>query len=193
MRANIIAHAVDRDGLIFTVDMLTQDSAELDNPAEADLGMTEPNPAGRIYPTAPPPRTTWPPAAAPTAATPTPPTAPTDEPSAKTETRTPQSLATSPRRPARRKRSTPTTPPTHLRNWFRPHIWQPTLTAAGIPPGIRTHDLRHASWLLAGGADVQTVKERLGDGNIRTTQQYLHTLTGPDDTALDALHRIRHR
>jgi hypothetical protein len=58
---------------------------------------------------------------------------------------------------------------------------------------VRPHDLRHAhaSWLLAGGADLQTVKERLGHGTITTTEQYLHTLNGADDTALTALSSIR--
>jgi site-specific recombinase XerD len=45
--------------------------------------------------------------------------------------------------------------------------------------------------MLAGGADLQTVKERLGHGRITTTEQYLHTLTGADDTALTAFSRIR--
>ncbi|MGI5159115.1 tyrosine-type recombinase/integrase [Microbispora sp. CA-102843] len=55
------------------------------------------------------------------------------------------------------------------------------------------HDLRHAhaSWLLAGGADLQVVKERLGHGSISTTEKYLHTLPDADDTALDALARTR--
>jgi site-specific recombinase XerD len=57
------------------------------------------------------------------------------------------------------------------------------------------HDLRHAhaSWLLAGGADLQVVKERLGHASIATTQKYLHTLPNADDTALDALTKIRSR
>ena len=57
------------------------------------------------------------------------------------------------------------------------------------------HDLRHAhaSWLLAGGADIQTVKERIGYGSLRTTDKYLHTLPNTDDTALDALRPIRNR
>ncbi|TDE27395.1 tyrosine-type recombinase/integrase [Actinomadura sp. 6K520] len=35
-------------------------------------------------------------------------------------------------------------------------------------------DLRHAhaSWLLAGGADLQVVKERLGHRKISTTERY---------------------
>jgi len=81
------------------------------------------------------------------------------------------------------------------RRWFRHHIWQPATTAANLPFTVRFHDLRHAhaSWLLAGGADIQTVKERLGHGSLRTTEKYLHTLPDTDDTALDALNRIRGR
>ncbi len=79
------------------------------------------------------------------------------------------------------------------RSWFRDHIWKPALDTAGIGIRVRTHDLRHAhaSWLLAGGADLQTVKERLGHGSIITTEKYLHTLAETDDTALTALAAIR--
>jgi hypothetical protein len=55
------------------------------------------------------------------------------------------------------------------------------------------HGMRHAhaSWLLAGGADIQVVKARLGHGSIITTQGYLHTLPNADETALKALDTIR--
>ena len=58
---------------------------------------------------------------------------------------------------------------------------------------VRIHDLRHAhaSWLLAGGADLQVVKECLGHASIATTERYLHTLPTADDTALDALDKVR--
>jgi integrase len=81
------------------------------------------------------------------------------------------------------------------RRWFAQHIWKPAVTAAGLEFNVRVHDLRHAhaSWLLAGGADIQTVKERLGHGSLRTTEKYLHTLPDTDDTALDALRRTRTR
>jgi len=84
----------------------------------------------------------------------------------------------------------------HLpRDWFSRHVWQPAVRAAGLDSPVRLHDLRHAhaSWLLAGGADLQVVKERLGHASIATTERYLHTLPDADDTALDALARVRAR
>jgi integrase len=80
------------------------------------------------------------------------------------------------------------------RSWFRTNIWYPALERAQIGK-VRIHDLRHAhaSWLLAGGADLQVVKERLGHANISTTQKYLHTLPEADDAAVDAFSRVRRR
>ena len=77
-------------------------------------------------------------------------------------------------------------------DWFRREVWYPARDAAGLA-GLRVHDLRHAhaSWLLAGGADLQIVKERLGHASIVTTERYLHSLPTADETALDALSRIR--
>jgi len=82
----------------------------------------------------------------------------------------------------------------HLgRDWFTRQIWKPALATAGLTFPVRMHDLRHAhaSWLLAGGADLQVVKERLGHASIATTELYLHTLPDADETALDALSKIR--
>ena len=77
-------------------------------------------------------------------------------------------------------------------DWFRHQVWYPARKAAGLGK-VRIHDLRHAhaSWLLAGGADLQVVKERLGHASIATTEKYLHSLPTADETALDALSRIR--
>lgn len=79
------------------------------------------------------------------------------------------------------------------RDWFRQQVWSPACQRAALDPRPRLHDLRHshASWLLAGGADLQVVKERLGHGSIVTTGKYLHTLPSADETALAALRRIR--
>ncbi|MCU0299447.1 MAG: tyrosine-type recombinase/integrase [Candidatus Nanopelagicales bacterium] len=64
------------------------------------------------------------------------------------------------------------------RNTFRTKVWLPALEEAKLGFLVRMHDLRHAhaSWLLAGGADLAAVMERLGHRQIMTTQQYLHTL-----------------
>jgi hypothetical protein len=50
------------------------------------------------------------------------------------------------------------------RAWFRRNVWQPALAAADIGLKVRVHDLRHAhaSWLIAGGADLQS--SRSGSG-----------------------------
>ena len=79
-------------------------------------------------------------------------------------------------------------------DWFRHQVWYPARDTAGLA-GLRVHDLRHAhaSWLLAGGADLQVVKDRLGHASIVTTERYLHTLPDADETALDALSRVRNR
>jgi len=81
------------------------------------------------------------------------------------------------------------------RNWFRRMVWRPACETAGLTDLPHFHDLRHshASWLLAGGADLQVVKERLGHASIMTTQRYLHTLPEADETAVEAFTRIRTR
>jgi len=71
----------------------------------------------------------------------------------------------------------------HLsRHWFRTQVWLPALKAAKLDVEVRMHDMRHAhaSWLLAGGADLQVVRQRLGHGSLRTTERYLHTLPDAD-------------
>ena len=69
------------------------------------------------------------------------------------------------------------------------------MKSADLKTRVRIHDLRHAhaSWLLAGGADLQVVKQRLGHGSLRTTEKYLHTLPDADETALEALSKMRNR
>jgi integrase len=82
------------------------------------------------------------------------------------------------------------------RDWFRHNVWTPALKAAELDFHLTPHGLRHAhaSWLLAGGADLQVVKERLGHGSIRTTEKYLHTLADKaDHTAISALRQVRGR
>ena len=73
--------------------------------------------------------------------------------------------------------------------------WPPALEAVRLGFHMRIHDLRHAhaSWLLAGGADLKTVMERMGHTQIMTTQKYLHSLPDAQDKALAAFESIRNR
>jgi integrase len=68
----------------------------------------------------------------------------------------------------------------------------PAVEKAKIDFGVRVHDLRHAhaSWHLAGGADLKGLMDRLGHSQIQTTQKYLHTLPDTDQKNLDAFERI---
>jgi hypothetical protein len=81
------------------------------------------------------------------------------------------------------------------RNTFRTRTWLPAVKASGVDFPVRVHDLRHAhaSWLLAGGADLMSVMERMGHSQIQTTQKYLHTLPDTDQRNLDALTRVQTR
>ena len=51
----------------------------------------------------------------------------------------------------------------------------------------------HLDHRAAAGADLQVVKQRLGHGSLRTTEKYVHTLPDADETALDALSKMRNR
>ena len=81
------------------------------------------------------------------------------------------------------------------RNTFRTKVWLPALQRAGLDFHVRIHDLRHAhaSWLLAGGADLKAVMERMGHSQLTTALRYLHTLPDADENALAAFERIRSR
>ena len=92
--------------------------------------------------------------------------------------------------PSRRPRPPATDPDRHIsRGWFRNTVWLKAVGTAELGFHITPHGLRHAhaSWLLAGGADIQVVKERLGHASITTTEKYLHTMPTADQVALDAL------
>jgi hypothetical protein len=51
----------------------------------------------------------------------------------------------------------------------------------------------HASWLLAGGADPQVVRERLGRSIPGMTEKHLHREPNADQTALAALDQMHAR
>lgn len=75
------------------------------------------------------------------------------------------------------------------RNNFRTKFWVPAVEKAKLEHGVTFHNLRaaHASWLLAGGADIVVVQERLGHPRITTTPQYTGTLPDAGDRALAGL------
>lgn len=81
------------------------------------------------------------------------------------------------------------------RNVFRTRVWLPAVARSKFKQRVRFHDLRgaHASWLLAGGADLKAVMDRLGHKQIQTTQQYLGRLPDADDRALAAFESVRNR
>lgn len=81
------------------------------------------------------------------------------------------------------------------RNTFRTRVWLPAIERSGLRQRVRFHDLRgaHASWLLAGGADLKIVMDRLGHRQITTTQQYLGSLPDAGEKALAAFQATRSR
>lgn len=178
---HIVAGAIERGELLFRIDDLGESLKPAHTPIAAALGLTEPTASGRRYPHGT--------------------TTAYDMAKCRCD-HCRQAYADyraarraqgkdSPRGPRR----TVSTDGHIPRRWFREHIWLPALKDANLQMHVRPHDLRHAhaSWLLAGGADLQVVKERLGHGTIKTTEQYLHTLDDADETALDALTAIRGR
>ena len=81
------------------------------------------------------------------------------------------------------------------RNNLRTKYWGRAVKAAEVEQKVTFHNLRaaHASWLLAGGADIISVQERLGHRRITTTQQYTGTLPDAGERALEAFRKIRYR
>ncbi len=77
------------------------------------------------------------------------------------------------------------------RTWFRRHIWEPALHNAGLPFHVRVHDLRHAhaSWLLAGGADLQASQRPHGP---RPTHHHRAIPAHPPPRRRRHHHRTRH-
>ena len=51
----------------------------------------------------------------------------------------------------------------------------------------------HASWLIAGGADLKAVMDRLGHKEMQPNRQYLGGLPDADDRALAAFEAVRGR
>lgn len=69
--------------------------------------------------------------------------------------------------------------------------WYNACERAGIQD-LRFHDLRHtaATWMVAAGIDLVTVKDILGHANIKTTMRYAHPTPENKRKAVDALAAI---
>jgi integrase len=84
-----------------------------------------------------------------------------------------------------------------LRNGnFRRRIWYPTVEQAGLPHGLRIHDLRHtcASLLIAAGANSKAVQTHLGHSSITVTMdRYTHLVPSDIDHLIRRLEDIRAR
>jgi hypothetical protein len=79
------------------------------------------------------------------------------------------------------------------RFWHR--IWTPSVAAAGLPPNLRIHDLRHtcAALLIARGAHPKAIQTHLGHSTIQVTMdRYGHLFPDEMDRlaeGLDAAYR----
>jgi integrase len=82
----------------------------------------------------------------------------------------------------------------HHKAFYR-RRFKPAVVAAGLPPAMRFHDLRHtcASLCIALGAHPKAIQERLGHSSITVTlDRYGHLFPKLDEALterLDALHR----
>jgi len=75
------------------------------------------------------------------------------------------------------------------RNFYRRH-YKPAVRRAGLPSGVRFHDLRHtcAALLMAQGAHPKEIQERLGHSTIRMTfDRYGHLFPNLDERLRDGL------
>ena len=86
---------------------------------------------------------------------------------------------------------------TPLRNSnFRRQFWYRAVESAGLPEGLRIHDLRHtcASLLAAAGATPKAVQAHLGHSSITVTMdRYTHLFPSDVDDLVQRLDDIRIR
>jgi integrase len=82
-------------------------------------------------------------------------------------------------------------------NFYR-RFYKPAIVRAGLDPRTRFHDLRHtaAALMIAEGAHLLVVKERLGHSTIAVTaDRYGHlypSLSATLTTKLDAVYQAAH-
>lgn len=76
-------------------------------------------------------------------------------------------------------------------NFYRRHF-RPAVDRAGLPDGVRFHDLRHtyAGFLIAEGAHPKAIMERMGHSSITVTlDRYGHLLPSLEEHLTEALNR----
>ena len=79
--------------------------------------------------------------------------------------------------------------PVRHHNFMNRHFY-PAVQRAGLPEGLRFHDLRHscAAILIGQGWNAKQIQERLGHASTRTTlDRYSHLFDGHDEKLLDSL------
>ena len=75
-----------------------------------------------------------------------------------------------------------------------PGYFKPAVRAAGLPPGLRWHDLRHtcASLLIREGASVKAVQRQLGHATASITlDTYGHLYDDEVEALAERLERLR--
>ena len=74
------------------------------------------------------------------------------------------------------------------RSTFRRRVWVAALAAAGVPPTLRFHDLRHsyATWLVSDGVPVNVAQRPMGHEQASTTlNRYVHAPRDYDERLED--------
>lgn len=82
--------------------------------------------------------------------------------------------------------------PLRISNWRR-RVWRPACEAAGMPEGLRIHDLRHtaASLLVSAGANVKVVQRHLGHSTAtQTLDRYAHLFTEDLEAVAERLDQV---
>lgn len=76
-------------------------------------------------------------------------------------------------------------------NFYRRHF-RPAVERAGLPAGVRFHDLRHTygGFLISEGAHPKAIMERMGHSSITVTlDRYGHLLPTLEEHLTEALNR----
>ncbi len=79
-----------------------------------------------------------------------------------------------------------------LHSWFYGRVFKPAVRAAGLPAGLRFHDLRHtcASLLIAENVPPKAIQAHLGHASFAITMdRYGHLYPAAADATRDALER----